>query len=146
MPTSSAAGAPSRPGHTIHRSLGAKGSDGKRRSARRPRALASLPAWCCFALLLVGAGDATGQDGGDLEALSRDPGQWVMAPKNYASTRFSGLDQINTENVERLQLAWSLSVGVNRGQEAAPLIVDGTMYVVGPRPNNLFALDATTRS
>jgi lanthanide-dependent methanol dehydrogenase len=25
-----------------------------------------------------------------------------------------------------------------------PLIVDGTMYVVGPHPNELFALEATT--
>lgn len=50
-----------------------------------------------------------------------------MAPKNYANTRFSELDQINTGNVDRLQLAWTFSVGVNRGQEAAPLIVDGTM-------------------
>jgi glucose dehydrogenase len=32
---------------------------------------------------------------GDLNALSQDDKQWVMAPKNYASTRYSGLDQIN---------------------------------------------------
>jgi hypothetical protein len=49
------------------------------------------------------------------------------------------LDQITTENVDRLQLAWTFSVGVDRGQEAAPLIIDNTMYVFGPHPNNLFA-------
>ena len=98
----------------------------------------------CGLCLLV-ATDATAQEGQDaLAKLSQDPAQWVMAPKNYASTRFSELDQINRENVAGLQLAWSFSVGVNRGQEAAPLIVGDTMYVVGPHPNNLFALDATT--
>ncbi len=95
------------------------------------------------ALLLAGA-TAAAQDGQGLVALSRDPGQWVMPARNYASTRFSELDQINGQNVAQLQLAWSFSVGVNRGQEAAPLVVDGTMYVVGPFPNKLFALDATT--
>src|SRR3954453_17661314 len=83
----------------------------------------------------------------DLETLSRDDRQWVMAPKNYDNTRFSGLDQINVQNVGQLKLAWTFSVGANRGQEAAPLIVDGTLYIVGPyagpKPNQVFALDAT---
>lgn len=86
--------------------------------------------------------------GTDLTTLSQDPNQWVMAPGNYANTRFSKLDQINTGNVNQLQVAWTFSVGANRGQEAAPLIVDGTMYIVGPyfgvHPNQVFALDAAT--
>lgn len=80
----------------------------------------------------------------DLTTLSADPDQWVMPAKNHASTRYSELDQINRNNVKDLQLAWTFSVGVNRGQEAAPIVIDGLMYVVGPHPNNLFALDATT--
>src|SRR5690349_3499383 len=72
-----------------------------------------------------------------------DDGQWVMAPKNYASTRFSTLDQITTANVHNLKLAWTFSTGLTRGHEAAPLIVNGTMYVVTPYPNNLYALDLT---
>ncbi len=79
----------------------------------------------------------------DLKELSADSKQWVMPARNYASTRYSELDQINRNNVGRLQLAWSFSTGVNRGQEAAPLIVGDMMYVVGPYPNKLFALDAT---
>src|SRR4051794_30668686 len=31
-----------------------------------------------------------------------DDGQWVMPAKDYASTRFSGLNEINTGNVGRL--------------------------------------------
>lgn len=70
-------------------------------------------------------------------------GQWVMAPKNYASTRYSSLDQINTGNVSSLRLAWTFSTGLTRGHEAAPLIVNNTMYIVTPFPNNLYALDLT---
>lgn len=93
---------------------------------------------------LTASGQAQEAGGQNLEELSRDPDQWVMAPKNYASTRYSELDQINTGNVDKLQVAWTFSTGRNRGQEAAPLIIDNTMYVVGPFPNNLFALNATT--
>ena len=70
-----------------------------------------------------------------------DDGQWTMAPKDYASTRFSSLAEITTANVRGLQLAWTFSTGINRGQEAAPLVVGSTMYVVTPFPNQLHALD-----
>ena len=107
-------------------------------------------------LLLLGSAPAAERAGGversgrstDLEALSKDPKQWPMAPRDYANTRYSPLDQINTGNASLLTLAWSFSVGANRGQEAAPIVVDGTMYVVAPyfgvHPNQVFALDAAT--
>src|SRR6185437_11521522 len=38
----------------------------------------------------------------NLEALSQDPKQWPTAAKNYASTRYSELDEINTTNVGKL--------------------------------------------
>ena len=75
--------------------------------------------------------------------VGADDGQWVMPAKNYQSTRFSGLDQINAANVGTLELAWTFSTGVVRGHEAAPLVVGSTMYVVTPFPNILFALDLT---
>ncbi|HKU59951.1 MAG TPA: methanol/ethanol family PQQ-dependent dehydrogenase [Gemmatimonadales bacterium] len=76
-------------------------------------------------------------------AIAPDSGdaQWTIPAKNYASTRYSGLDQITSANVGRLGLAWTFSTGVNRGQEAAPLVVGSTMYVVTPFPNILYALD-----
>ena len=40
------------------------------------------------------------QSAEELIELSQDDGQWVMPAKNYASTRFSGLDQINADNVQ----------------------------------------------
>lgn len=70
-----------------------------------------------------------------------EDGQWLMPAKNYSSTRFSGLDQINAGNVKDLKVAWTFSTGVDRGQEAAPIVVNDTMYVVTPYPNILYALD-----
>src|SRR5205814_4423681 len=39
--------------------------------------------------------------------------------------------------------AWTFSTGVLRGQEAAPLVVNHTMFVVTPYPNILYALHLT---
>lgn len=48
-----------------------------------------------------------------------DDGQWTMAPKDYANSRFSGLSDINSSNVSGLKLAWSFPTGTERGHEAA---------------------------
>jgi lanthanide-dependent methanol dehydrogenase len=76
-------------------------------------------------------------------AAPAEDGQWTMPAKNYASTRYSELAEINADNVGKLQVAFTFSTGVNRGQEAAPLVVGGTMYVLSPYPNILYALDLT---
>ncbi|MFL5328514.1 MAG: methanol/ethanol family PQQ-dependent dehydrogenase [Gemmataceae bacterium] len=67
--------------------------------------------------------------------------QWPMPARNFAATRYSELDQINLDNVKSLKIAWTFSTGINRGHEAAPLVIDDVMYVVSPFPNILFALD-----
>ena len=77
------------------------------------------------------------------EQVRPDDGQWVMAAKDYASTRFSGLAEINAGNVKDLKTAWTFSTGSVRGHEGAPLVVGNTMYVVTPFPNELYALDLT---
>ena len=64
------------------------------------------------------------QAGGGAAELMKDDKQWPMAAKNFANTRFSGLEQINNQNVGELRLAWTFSVGAPRGQEAAPIVVD----------------------
>jgi lanthanide-dependent methanol dehydrogenase len=81
--------------------------------------------------------------GQDPLQLQSDDNQWIMPAKNYASTRYSGLDQINIDNVKQLQPAWTFSTGVLRGHKAAPLVVNNTMYIVTPYPNILYALDLT---
>jgi PQQ-dependent dehydrogenase (methanol/ethanol family) len=74
-------------------------------------------------------------------ATAPEDGQWTMPAKNFANTRYSELSEINTENVKGLQVAFSFSLGINRGQESAPIVVGSTMYVLTPYPNILYALD-----
>jgi len=76
-------------------------------------------------------------------ASPADNGNWEMPGKDYASTRFSALNQITPANVARLGLAFTFSTATTHGYEAPPLVVDGTMYLITPFPNNLYALDLT---
>jgi PQQ-dependent dehydrogenase (methanol/ethanol family) len=76
-------------------------------------------------------------------AAPAEDGSWPMPAKNYASTRFSGLDEINRSNVKDLKVAFTFSSGVVRGQESAPIEVAGTLYFVSPYPNIVYALDLT---
>ena len=75
--------------------------------------------------------------------IRRDPAYWTMAAGNYASTRFSELDDIDTANVASLTVAWTFSTGVVGGHEAAPLVIGATMFLVTPFPNIVYALDLT---
>src|SRR4026209_2464636 len=74
-------------------------------------------------------------------AASEEDKQWTMPNKNYASTRYSSLAAINTENDKTPQAAWTLSTGVLRGHEGEPLVVGSTMFVHTPFPNIVYALD-----
>ena len=76
-------------------------------------------------------------------ALEAEDGQWTRPAKDYASLRYSQLDEITTANVAALRPAWSFSTGVLRGHEEAPLVVGGTMFIITPYPNLVFALDLT---
>jgi len=77
----------------------------------------------------------------ELLKIQDDPKQWVMPLGNYSSNRYSGLDQINRDNVGDLQVAWTFSTGVLRGHEGGPLVIGNMMYVHAPFPNTVFALD-----
>src|SRR5439155_22559544 len=70
----------------------------------------------------------------DLLQMQKDDGQWIMPAKDYASRRFSALNQINASSVKNLKVAWTFSMANDRGEEAAPLVVNKTMYVVSPYP------------
>jgi lanthanide-dependent methanol dehydrogenase len=78
-----------------------------------------------------------------LPLAAQDDGSWPIPGKNFAGSRYSELDQVNTDNVADLKVAWTFSVGVLRGQEAAPIVAEDTMFVVTPYPNILYALDLT---
>lgn len=68
-------------------------------------------------------------------------GEWHLPTGDYANTRYSPLDQVNTGNVSELKVITTASTGINRGHEGNPLVVGSTMYVVTPFPNNLIAID-----
>jgi lanthanide-dependent methanol dehydrogenase len=78
-----------------------------------------------------------------LRSAAQEDDAWPIPGRNLAGFRYSGLDQIDTETVARLAVAWTFSVGVLRGQEAAPVVAEDTMFVVTPYPNILYALDLT---
>lgn len=77
----------------------------------------------------------------DLQALIDDPKQWAIQTGDYENTRYSELDQINKDNVGKLQVAWTFSTGVLRGHEGSPLVIGNMMYVHTPFPNIVYALD-----
>jgi PQQ-dependent dehydrogenase (methanol/ethanol family) len=76
-------------------------------------------------------------------AAPDDTGDWVRAAKDYASARYSSLTDITRDNVSQLGVKLTFSTGVAAGHEAAPLVVGGTMFIVTPWPNVLYALDLT---
>ncbi len=69
------------------------------------------------------------------------PGEWRRQARDYANTRYSPLDQVNTANVARLKIAWSFADSAPYGHEAAPLVVGNTMFLVTPFPDTAYALD-----
>jgi len=61
----------------------------------------------------------------------KTPGDWLSYGRNYYEDRFSSLDQVTKENVNRLGLVWSIDLGSVRGIEATPIVVDVIMYLSG---------------
>jgi len=100
----------------------------------------STRAIACCAAFVIGATLAVpvaAQDARD------DPGNWTMAGRDYASTRYSPLDQLDASNVGKLALAFTFSTGVLRGHEAAPIVAENTIFIITPFPNVVYALDLT---
>ncbi|MDB5899490.1 MAG: PQQ-dependent dehydrogenase, methanol/ethanol family [Ramlibacter sp.] len=70
-----------------------------------------------------------------------DDGEWRTAGKDPGLTRFSNLRQITAANVAQLKVALHFPTGLERGHEAAPIVAENTMFIVGPFPNIVFAFD-----
>src|SRR5436190_22480501 len=79
------------------------------------------------------------------EAMLRNPapGDWLNWRRTDNAWGYSPLDQINRQNVNQLQLAWSWSMDDTGAQEAVPLVSDGIMYLPNPR-GVIQALDAAS--
>jgi alcohol dehydrogenase (cytochrome c) len=67
--------------------------------------------------------------------------EWLMVRRTYDGWGYSPLDQINAGNVKRLRPVWVMSTGMNDGQEAAPVVNGGVMFV-STSFNQVIALDA----
>ncbi len=75
---------------------------------------------------------------------------WPAYGGNKAGNRYSPLTQINLQNVENLQPAWSYDTGENKNNgergmdiQCQPIVVNGILYGTTPRMK-LFAIDAAT--
>ena len=79
---------------------------------------------------------------GDLDN-SRD---WGIYRGDQRSNQFSSLEQINAENVQQLEVAWTYRTGdATEGSsiQSNPIVIDGILYFVSPA-GQLTALDAAS--
>ena len=78
-----------------------------------------------------------------------DSGNWIRPAKDYASTRFSSLNQITTESVANLGVRATFSTGIVRGHEAAPASIawspDGTTIASGSEDRKVRLWDVARR-
>jgi len=96
-----------------------------------------VEAWVAAVALLsssvpILAADAAATGAVDRKALlaaADDRSDWLTYGRTYDEQRFSPLDQVNTGNVKNLGLAWFADLDTARGQEATPLVIDGTIYI-----------------
>ncbi len=78
----------------------------------------------------------------DAMLLNPDPADWLQLNRTYDQHRHSPLDQINTDNVDELTLAWARGMPLG-SQETVPIVHDGVLYTVQPGAS-VIAVDATT--
>jgi alcohol dehydrogenase (cytochrome c) len=94
---------------------------------------------------------ASGVTANRIRAARSEPQNWLTYYGAYDGQRFSALDQIDRANVKSLRPAWQFEFGAigvmanpaTYSFEAAPLVVDGVMYVSG-WDGYVWALDAAT--
>jgi quinoprotein glucose dehydrogenase len=76
-------------------------------------------------------------------------GEWRAYHGANGSLRYSPVDQINRVNVSELRIAWEFAMDgfgprPEYKNEAAPLYIDGTLYMTAGMDREIIALDAST--
>ena len=74
---------------------------------------------------------------------NNEPQNWLSHGRDYHEQRYSPLNQINLETINKLELEWSLDMGTKRGLEATPIIDYGIM-IVSSTWSVVHAVDAKT--
>lgn len=77
-----------------------------------------------------------------------DYSTWNAVGGNVNGNKYSSLDQITTENVHQLEIAWVYNTGdadyeAHSQIQCNPIIIEGTMFCTSPQLK-LIALDAAT--
>ncbi|HEY1242287.1 MAG TPA: PQQ-binding-like beta-propeller repeat protein [Bryobacteraceae bacterium] len=72
----------------------------------------------------------------------REPWNWLTYSGSYAALRYSGLTQLNRQNVNGVSLKWVWRPRYLDKMEGTPLVVDGVLYAV--QNSEVIAADAAT--
>ena len=106
--------------------------------------------WLCLWLALPASGvvaqEGTGERGHvnvhseDLAAQAA--ANWTSYNGDYSGRRYSGLSQINLQNVNQLRAEWVFHSRTSDRMEVTPVVLNGAMFVTSA--NDTFALDAKT--
>src|SRR5678815_3191273 len=76
-------------------------------------------------------------------ALAQTPvDSWPTYHGDFSGQRHSSLSQIAPGNVKQLSELWRFQTGQNQQIKAAPILVNGVIYIT--TPDNLWAVDAST--
>ncbi|WP_341705923.1 PQQ-dependent dehydrogenase, methanol/ethanol family [Halopseudomonas sp.] len=92
---------------------------------------------------LATAVNAGAVDTAAMLAVENDGSEWLSYDRTWSQQRFSPLQQISTENVDQLGLAWSIDLDNTRGLEATPLYHEGVLYT-SLSWSRVMAVDAET--
>ncbi|SCW33790.1 quinoprotein glucose dehydrogenase [Sphingobium faniae] len=79
-------------------------------------------------------------------AAQQGKGDWEHYGNDLGGSRFSPLTQINSGNIDRLNIAWTFRTGSKKsgmGFQATPLMIDDSLFLCTP-DNIIIALDAET--
>ena len=82
-----------------------------------------------LALAACSGGGKGGVDDAAMAQAEKDGVNWLSYGRTHDEQRFSPLTQVNDTNVTQLGLSWFADLDSQRGQEATPIVVDGTLYV-----------------
>lgn len=93
---------------------------------------------CAVVLSVAGCGPAPSVDESTASYAS-----WKAYAGSADGAQYSSLDQINRSNADRLDLAWSYSIGDGKRHFFSPVVVDNVAYVLA-KNDSIVALDASS--